>query len=143
MMIFMFFVFGLRESGVGEALEPVDVVADIASARAHLFRGALPGARALLQVCKSRFGGYAWAGARQGAFAHEFAASTASSGALDALNAFGANPRGARRAMDSKGGGQRDPTPKTARERAQSPRRRARDGDAGVRGFEAAKMWGC
>jgi hypothetical protein len=44
--------------------------------------------------------------------------------------------------MDSEGGGQRDPTPKTARERAQSPRRRARNGDAGVRGFEAAMMSG-
>ena len=29
-------------------------------------------ARAPLQACKSRFGGYAWAGARQGAFAHTF-----------------------------------------------------------------------
>ena len=69
MMIFMFFMFGLRESAVGEALEPVDVVAERPSARAHLFRGGVPGARAPLQVCKSRFGGYAWAGARQGAFA--------------------------------------------------------------------------
>jgi hypothetical protein len=111
-------------------LETINVVADIASARARRFRGGVPGARAPLQVCKPRFGGYAWAGARRGAFANDFASSTASSGALDALNAFGATPRGARRAMDSKGGGQRDPTPKTARERAQSLRRRARDGDA-------------
>ena len=66
------------------------------------------------------------AGARQGAFAIDFVTSTASSGALDALNAFGAIPRGARRVMNSKGGGQRDPTPKTARERAQSPRRGAK-----------------
>ena len=72
MMIFMFFMFGLRESAVGEALETVDVVAERPSARAHLFRGGFPGARAPLQVCKSRFGGYAWAGARQGAFAHTF-----------------------------------------------------------------------
>ena len=55
-----------------------------------------------------------------------FATSTASSSAFDALNTFGAIPRGARRAMDSEVGGQRDPTPKTARERAQSPRRGAR-----------------
>ena len=34
--------------------------------------GGVRGARAPLQVCKSRFGGYAWAGARQGAFAHTF-----------------------------------------------------------------------
>ena len=43
-----------------------------------------------------------------------FATSTASSDAFDALNTFGAIPRGARRAMDSEVGGRRDPTPKTA-----------------------------
>ena len=140
----MVFMFRLRESSaVGEAARDDQrrsrrstsspkSVAEIASARAHLVRGALPGARAPLQVCKPRFGGYAWAGARQGAFAHDFATSTASSSAFDALNTFGAIPRGARRAMDSEVGGRRDPTPKTARERAQSPRRDARDGDAGV-----------
>ena len=72
--------------------ETFDVVADVASARARRFRGGFRGARAPLLVCKSRFGGYAWAGARQGAFAVEFATSTASSDALDALNAFGATP---------------------------------------------------
>ena len=51
-------------------LETFDVVADVASARARRFRGGVRGARAPLQVWKSRFGGYAWAGARQGAFAH-------------------------------------------------------------------------
>ena len=101
-------------------LETFDVVADVASARARRFRGRVRGARAPLQVCKPRFGGYAWAGARQGAFAHDFATSTASSDAFDALNTFGAIPRGARRAMHSEGDGRRDPTPKTARERAQS-----------------------
>ena len=55
--------------------------------------------------------------------------------AFDALTSFGAIPRGVRRAMDSEGGGRREATPKTARERAPSPRRRARDGDAGVRGL--------
>ena len=103
------------------------------------FGGGSRGARAPLQVCKSRFGGYAWAGARQGAFAHDFATSTASSSAFDALNTFGATPRGARRAMDSEGDGRRDPTPKTARERARSPRRGARDGDAGVKSRNATK----
>ena len=73
-------------------LETIDVVAERASARARRLRGALPRARTPLLVCKSRFGGYAWAGARQGAFAVEFATSTASSDALDALNAFGATP---------------------------------------------------
>jgi len=53
-------------------LETFDVVADVASARARRFRGGLRGARAPLPVCKRRFGGYAWAGARQGAFAHTF-----------------------------------------------------------------------
>ena len=101
-------------------------------ARAPVAFGGGSEARAPLQVCKRRFGGYAWAAARRGAFAIDFVTSTASSGALDALNAFGANPRGARRAMHSEGGERRDPTPKTARERAQSPRRRARDGDAGA-----------
>jgi len=115
-------------------LETIDVVADVASARARRFRGGVRGARTPLQVCKSRFGGYAWAGARQGAFAHDFATSTASSSAFDALNTFGAIPRGARRAMDSEGGGRREATAKTARERAQSPRRGARDGDGGVGG---------
>ena len=105
----MVFMFRLRAPSA-KRLETIDVVAEIASARARRFRGALPGARAPLQVCKPRFGGYAWPGARRGAFANDFAASTASSGALDALNAFGANPRGARRAMDSKGDGQRDPS---------------------------------
>jgi len=118
---------------VGEALEPVDVVAEIASARARRFRGRVRGARAPTQVCKSCFGGYAWTDARQGAFAYVFATSTASLGAFDALNTFGATPRGARRAMDFEGTGRRDPTPKTARERAQSRRRRARDGDAASR----------
>ena len=66
-----------------------------------------------------------------------FATSTATSSAFDALNTFGAIPRGARRAMDSEVGGRRDPTPKTARERARSPRRRARDGDAGARALAA------
>ena len=51
--------------------ETFDVVADVASARARRFRGGFRGARAPLLVCKSRFGRYAWAGARQGAFAHE------------------------------------------------------------------------
>ena len=126
----MIFMFGLREGGaVGEAYRDGCRRRTTERAR-HLVRGGLPGARAPLQVRKSRFGGYAWDGARLGAFAHDFASSTASSSALDALNAFGAAPRGARRAIDSKGGGQRDPTPKTARERAQSRRRRARDGDA-------------
>ena len=77
--------------------------------------GGVRGARAPLQVCKPRFGGYAWAGARQGAFAHDFATSTASSSAFDALNTFGAIPRGARRAINSEGGGRRGTTPKTAK----------------------------
>ena len=51
-------------------LEPVDVVAERPSA--CRFRGALRGALTPLQVCKSRFGGYARATARQGAFAVEF-----------------------------------------------------------------------
>ena len=128
----------LRRRDVGEAArDAVDVVADVASARARRFRGGVRGARTPLQVCKSRFGGYAWAGARQGAFAHDFATSTASSSAFDALNTFGAIPRGARRAMDSEVGGRRDPTPKTARERAQNPRRGARDGDGGARALAA------
>ena len=109
---------------------PYAAPASSPSARSTRTRwGGVPGARAPLQVCKRRFGGYAWAGARRGAFAIDFVTSTASSGALDALNTFGANPRGARRAMHSEGGERRDPTPKTARERAQSPRRRARDVD--------------
>ena len=96
-------------------LETIDVVADVASARARRFRGGVRGARAPLQVWKSRFGGHAWAGARQGAFAHDFATSTASSSAFDALNTFGAIPRGARRAIHSEGGGRRGTTPKTAK----------------------------
>ena len=122
--------FACGDAMSAKRLETFDVVADVASARARRFRGGFRGARTPLQVCKSRFGGYAWAGARQGAFAHDFATSTASSSAFDALNTFGAIPRGARRAMDSVGGGRREATPKTARERPQSPRRRARDGDA-------------
>ena len=35
MMVFMFFMFGLRESAVGEALETVDVVADTIVSRAR------------------------------------------------------------------------------------------------------------
>ena len=72
--------------------EPIDVVADVASARARRFRGGVRGARAPLLVCKSRFGRYAWAGARQGAFAHVLTTSTASSGAFDALNAPAPSP---------------------------------------------------
>ena len=40
MMIFMFFMIGLREGAVGEALEPVDVVAERPSARASPSGGA-------------------------------------------------------------------------------------------------------
>ena len=126
--------FACGDAIAAKLIETVDVVADIASARARRFRGGVRGARAPLQVCKPRFGGYAWARARQGAFAHDFVTSTASSSAFDALNTFGAIPRGARRAMNSEVGGRREATPKTARERAQSPRRGARDVDGGVRG---------
>ena len=108
-------------------LETFDVVADVASARARRFRGGVRGARAPLQVCKPHFGGYAWGGRASGGLYTFSATSTASSSAFVVLNAFGANPRGARRAIDSEGDGRRDPTPKTARERARSPRRRARD----------------
>ena len=57
MMVFMFGLRGAAPSA--KRLEPVDVVAEIASARARRFRGALRGARAPLQVCKPRFGGCA------------------------------------------------------------------------------------
>ena len=70
-------------------LETIDVVAERASARAHLVRGGVPGARAPLQVCKRRFGGYARAGARQGAFAVEFRELNGVFGAFAVLNAFG------------------------------------------------------
>jgi hypothetical protein len=116
-------------------LETIDVVADVASARARRFRGGVRGARAPLQVCKSRFGGYAWAGARQGAFAVEFRELNGVFDAFDALNTFGAIPRGARRAMHCEGGGRRGTTPTTAKKCAQSPRRGARDGDADVRAW--------
>ena len=62
--------FACGDAMSAKRLETIDVVADVASARAHRFRGGVRGARAPLQVCKSRLGGYAWAGARQGAFAH-------------------------------------------------------------------------
>ena len=101
--------FACGDATSAKRLETFDVVADVASARARRFRGGVRGARTPLQVCKSRFGGYAWAGARQGAFAHtRFATSTASSSAFDALNTFGAIPGGARRAMHSEGGGRRE-----------------------------------
>ena len=107
--------FACGDATSANPLETFDVVADVATgARARRFRGGSE-ARAPLQVCKSRFGGYAWAGARQGAFAHDFATSTASSSAFDALNTFGAFPRGARRAIHSEGGGRRGTTPKTAK----------------------------
>ena len=70
-------------------LETFDVVADVASARARRFRGALRGARAPLQVCKPRFGGYARAGARQGAFAVEFRELNGVFGDFAVLDAFG------------------------------------------------------
>ena len=116
----------LRRRDVGEAARDVRRRRRCRERARPSLSGGVRGARAPLQVCKPRFGGYAWAGARQGAFAHDFATSTASSDAFDVLNTFGAIPRGARRAMDSEVGGRRDPTPKTARERAQSPRRGAR-----------------
>ena len=111
-------------------LEPVDVVAERPSARAPRIWGALQRARTPLQVCKPRFGGYARAGARQGAFAVEFRELNGVFGRPRFAQRLRRHPLGARRAMDSKGGGQRETTPKTARERAR--RRRARDGDAGV-----------
>ena len=111
-------------------LEPVDVVAERPSARARRLRGALPRARTPLQVCTPRFGGYARAAARQGAFAVEFRELNGVFGAFAVLNAFGVPPGGARRAMHSEGGGRREATTKTAQERARRPRRRARDGDA-------------
>ena len=97
----MVFMFGLRESAVGEALEPVDVVAEIASARARRFRG---GSEA--RARRSRYVSRVLAGTRgrarvRGLLHTRFATSTASSSAFDALNTFGAIPRGARRAMHS------------------------------------------
>ena len=114
-------------------LETFDVVADVATgARARRFRG---GSEA--RARRSRYVSRVSAGTRgrarvRGLLRTGLATSTASSDAFDALNTFGAIPRGARRAMDSEGGGRRETTPKTARERAQSPRRRARDGDGGA-----------
>ena len=84
-------------------LETFDVVADVASARARRFRGGVRGARAPLQVCKPRFGGYAWAGARQGAFAHKSPDLNGVFGRLRCAQRPGAIPRGARRAMRSEG----------------------------------------
>ena len=55
-------------------------------------RGALPRARTPLEVCKPRFGGYARAGARQGAFAVEFRKLNGVFGAFAVLNAFGVPP---------------------------------------------------
>ena len=81
--------FACGDATSAKRLETFDVVADVASARARRFRGGVRDARAPLQVWKSRFGGYAWAGARQGAFARTFCdLNGVSSGALDALNAF-------------------------------------------------------
>ena len=57
--------FACGDAIAAKIIETVDVVADIASARAHLFRGGSQ-ERAPLQVCKRRFGGYAWAGSRVG-----------------------------------------------------------------------------
>ena len=51
--------------------------------------GALPRARTPLQVCTPRLGGYARAGARQGAFAVEFRELNGVFGAFAVLNAFG------------------------------------------------------
>ena len=118
---------------VGEAVRDRSTSSPMSRARAPVAFGGGYEARAR----RSRYVSRVLAGTRgrarvRGLLRTDFATSTASSGALDALNAFGAAPRGARRAIDSEGGGQRDPTPKTARERAQRPRRRARDGDAGV-----------
>ena len=75
----------LRRRDVGEAARDVRRRRRTTERARPSRSGGVPGARAPLQVCKLRFGGYAWAGARRGAFAHDFASSTASSGALDAL----------------------------------------------------------
>jgi len=54
--------------------------------------GALPRVRTPLQVCTPRFGGYARAGARQGAFAVEFRELNGVFGAFAVLNAFAFPP---------------------------------------------------
>ena len=51
--------------------------------------GVLPRVRTPLQVCTPRFGGYARAGARQGAFAVEFRELNGVFGPFAVLNAFG------------------------------------------------------
>jgi len=51
--------FACGDATSAKRLETFDVVADVASARARRFRGGVRGARAPLQVWKSRFGGYA------------------------------------------------------------------------------------
>ena len=107
-------------------LETFDVVADVARARARRVRGGVRGARTPLQVCKSRFGGYAWAGARQGAFAHDFATSTASSSAFDALNTFGASPEARDGRCTPRGAGDAKRPPKR-RESARRARAGARE----------------
>ena len=129
--------FACGDAMSAKRLETFDVVADVASARARRFRG---GSEA--RARRSRYVSRVSAGTRgrarvRGLLRTCLATSTASSDAFDALNTFGAIPRGARRAMDSEVGGRRDPTPKTARERAQSPRRRARDGDV------LGRLWLC
>ena len=65
-----------------------------------------------LQVWKSRFGGYARAAARQGAFAVEFRELNGVFGAFAVLNAFGVPPGGARRALHSEAGGDAKQPPK-------------------------------
>ena len=82
--------FACGDAMSAKRLETFDVVADVASARARRFRGGVRGARAPLQVWKSRFGGYAWAGARQGAFAHVFRDLNGVSSAFDVV----VRPRG-------------------------------------------------
>ena len=130
--------FACGDATSANPLETLDVVADVATgARARRFRG---GSEA--RARRSRYVSRVSAGTRgrarvRGLLRTCLATSTASSDAFDALNTFGAIPRGARRAMDSVGGGRREATPKTARERPQSPRRRARDGDAGARALAA------
>ena len=82
--------------------------------------------RTSLQVSTPRFGGYARAAARQGAFALEFRELNGVFGAFAVLNAFGVPPGGARRAMHSEAGGDAKQPPKR-RESARKARAGARE----------------